>query len=457
VIDFNVLTDLALRDGIERICVGVVVRDTSGRVLMIRRATHDAVPGLWEYPGGGREDGEAVPARAARELAGKTGLIGLDLEYARHLDFTSQRGVRARQFVFTTVVPDGTPVLLSPDHDSHQWADADRLPPTADGQRTVIEWLTGRLAMPGWRPVGDYLTTIARPSSYGCFLVTDPHGRVLGMRSTIDPGVWDFPGGNVEHGETPFTTALREAQEELGLDLAAENPEIIARRRLVDVIHEQAGTEYPVPVCGYVFDGGVLTAEQHARIRLDPAEHTEWRFETAHDWRTHMNPNRYQRLLQILRAHRSGRALYFERPGPVDDFEGIMVLVTDPAGRLLMHHRDDKPGIAWPGHWTPIGGWREADETPQENAAREVREEAGITITRIRPVPGPQHDLVHPLTRVLHAHWDGPDSDLRLGDEGLAVRMIPLDEVPDLNVPPYMHHYLPLLTAATDQPTRRTS
>ncbi|MFE2726491.1 NUDIX domain-containing protein [Kitasatospora sp. NPDC059327] len=168
-----------------------------------------------------------------------------------------------------------------------------------------------------------------------------------------------------------------------------------------------------------------------------------------------MEPDRYQRLLQVLRAHRAERALYFERPSSDDNFEGIMALVTDPAGHLLLHHRDDKPGIAWPGYWTPIGGWREADETPEQTAAREIHEEAGITVTRIRPVPGPQHELVHPLTRVLHATWDGPASDLRLGDEGLAVRMVPLDEVPLLKVPPYMQHYLPLITGGL--PFERTA
>ncbi|MCX4758651.1 NUDIX hydrolase [Kitasatospora purpeofusca] len=457
-IDFDGLTALALREGIERIGVGVVVRDSADRILMIRRSQRDVLPGLWEYPGGGREAGEGVEASAARELAEETGLTGLLLEYARHLDFTSQYGNRVRQFVFTTIVPDGTPIALSRDHDGHQWASADALPATGDGQREVIEWLVRRLAIPGWRPVGGYITTVARPTAYGSFLVTDPQGRILGMRSTINPDVWNFPGGNVEHGRTPFATALIEGVEELGLDLAAENPEIIAQRRLVAVIHEQAGTEYPVPVCGYVFDGGVLTPEQQARIRLDTAEHTEWRFETAHDWRALMEPHRYQRLLQVLRAHRSGTPLYVERPAPPeDDFEGVMVLVTDARGRLLMHHRDHNPGIAWPGHWTPIGGWREGRETAEETAAREVAEEAGITVSGLRPVPGPQHDLVHPLTRVLHGVWDGPETDLRLGDEGLAVRMVPLDEVPLLKVPPYMQHYLPLLAASADRTTGRTA
>ncbi|MFD8703651.1 NUDIX domain-containing protein [Kitasatospora sp. NPDC059648] len=456
-IDFNVLTDLALREGIERLGVGVVVRDASGRVLMIRRTAHDVLPGLWEYPGGGHEDSEPMPAGAARELAKETGLTGLPLEYVRHLDFTNQRYLRVRQFVFTTVVPEDTSVVLSGDHDDHQWVPADQLPTTSDGQRTVIKWLTGRLAIPGWRPVGGYVNTIARPSAYGSFLVTDPQGRVLGMRSTTNPGVWNFPGGNVEHGESPFGAALREAREELGLDLAAENPQVL-RRRLVAVIHTQADADYPVPVVGHVFDGGTLTAEQQARIRLDPAEHTEFRFETAHDWRSRMTPAHYQWLRQVLRAHRCGVPLYLERPAPADDdFEGVLVLVTDRAGRLLMHQREDRPGMAWPGCWTPIGGRREADENAEESAVREVREEAGIEITGLRPLPDPHHDLDLPLTRAPHAVWTGPDSDLQLGDERQAVRMVPFAEVLNLNVPPYMHHYLPLLAAAADQPTGRTS
>ncbi|MGW1172882.1 NUDIX domain-containing protein [Kitasatospora sp. NPDC002543] len=449
-IDFDVLTDLALHEGIERIDVGVVVRDPAGRILMVRRTAHDDLPGRWEYPHGAWDGDEDPAAGAARELAEQTGLTGPTPEYARHLDLTDRHGRRVRQFVFTTVAPAGSPIALSPDHDDHRWATVDGLPPTGDGERTAIEWLIGRLAVPGWRPAGGYLATIARPSSYGCFLVTDPQGRVLGMRSALDPGTWNFPGGNVERGETPFATALREAREELGLDLAAENPEVVARRRLVAAIHEQAGTgHHPVPACGYVFDGGTLTAEQQARIRLDPTEHTEWRFESAHDWRTLMDPDRYRRLRQILRAHRSGVPLYLEHPTPDgDDFEGVLVFVTDRSGRLLMHQREDRPGMPWPGHWTPIGGWREADESAPESAVREVREEAGIEITGLRPLPDPHQDLGLPLTRVLHAVWDGPDAALRLGDEGLAVRMVPFDEVLDLPVPPYLRHYLPLLTEA---------
>ncbi|MFF0392837.1 tyrosine-type recombinase/integrase [Kitasatospora sp. NPDC004615] len=119
----------------------------------------------------------------------------------------------------------------------------------------------------------------------------------------------------------------------------------------------------------------------------------------------------------------AGRHLAVHGFVPVLRDEGF--LVTDPADRLLMHLCEDRPGMPWPGHWTPIRGWREADESAPESAAREVREEAGIDITGLRRLPDPHHGLGLPLTRVLHASWDGNESDLRLGDEVLAVRMIP--------------------------------
>jgi len=54
-------------------CVGAVVRDDAGRLLLIRRG-HEPSRGLWSLPGGRVEPGEALEAAVVREVREETGL-----------------------------------------------------------------------------------------------------------------------------------------------------------------------------------------------------------------------------------------------------------------------------------------------------------------------------------------------------------------------------------------------
>jgi ADP-ribose pyrophosphatase YjhB (NUDIX family) len=54
-------------------CVGAVVHDPAGRLLVIRRG-HPPGEGLWSLPGGRVEPGEADAAAVVRELREETGL-----------------------------------------------------------------------------------------------------------------------------------------------------------------------------------------------------------------------------------------------------------------------------------------------------------------------------------------------------------------------------------------------
>ena len=51
--------------------------------------------------------------------------------------------------------------------------------------------------------------------------LTDADGRVLVQQRSAHrsmAGLWEFPGGKVEPGETPETALVRELREELGID-----------------------------------------------------------------------------------------------------------------------------------------------------------------------------------------------------------------------------------------------
>ncbi|MEV7216575.1 NUDIX hydrolase [Kitasatospora cineracea] len=135
--DFRELVRQARDEGIDELLGGVVVRDGSGRILLVRRTPDDYLGGRWEIPGGSLEPGEHPRDGAARELAEETGLTGLALAYLHAADFTGRTGLRARQFAFTAAVPDGAPVTLT-EHDAHRWARPEELPEVSGHHREIL-------------------------------------------------------------------------------------------------------------------------------------------------------------------------------------------------------------------------------------------------------------------------------------------------------------------------------
>lgn len=97
-------------------------------------------------------------------------------------------------------------------------------PATNTGTRTVTlfeatrEDIFGRLEAPAAEPGAKPLLLVA-----ACALV-DLDGRVLLARRPEGKkmaGLWEFPGGKMQPGETPEAALIRELKEELGIDVAA--------------------------------------------------------------------------------------------------------------------------------------------------------------------------------------------------------------------------------------------
>ena len=71
-----------------------------------------------------------------------------------------------------------------------------------------------------------------------CIVLMDVQGSFLLQRRTasaaIAPGLWVFPGGHIEDGETPVAAARRELQEETNVRVASLRPVLVGTERLRD-------------------------------------------------------------------------------------------------------------------------------------------------------------------------------------------------------------------------------
>ena len=108
---------------------------------------------------------------------------------------------------------------------------------------------------------------IATPRIAAAALFTDEAGRVLLVKPVYKDG-WDLPGGYVTPDEAPRAACIREVREELGI----EPP--IGGALVVD----WAPLEGEGDKILFVFDGGRLTEDTHARIRFVDGEIKDFRY-----------------------------------------------------------------------------------------------------------------------------------------------------------------------------------
>lgn len=112
-------------------------------------------------------------------------------------------------------------------------------------------------------------------------LIRNESGEVL----IVNPSYrdhWLIPGGCVDKDESPIEACRREIGEELGLDLEIGRPlsiEYLARR------------DYKPEAIHFIFDAGILSADQIESISLCEQEMLEYRFTSIDEACGLVNPS----------------------------------------------------------------------------------------------------------------------------------------------------------------------
>jgi 8-oxo-dGTP diphosphatase len=123
-------------------CVGAVVRDESGRILVVRRARPPS-QGLWSIPGGRVEPGETLAEAARREVREETGLDVDIQEVLGHVDIPHGEIVYDVADFAATVTGNVPPLAAGDDACDARWVTAPelrRLPTTAELIQTLAGW-----------------------------------------------------------------------------------------------------------------------------------------------------------------------------------------------------------------------------------------------------------------------------------------------------------------------------
>lgn len=144
---------------------------------------------------------------------------------------------------------------------------------------------------------------MARPHMAAGALFFDAQGRVLLVRPSYKP-MWEIPGGYIETGETPLAACRREVGEELGIRPA------IGPLLVIDWAPSPAEGDKVL----YVFDGGELSADAAASIKLASDELLAAAF--PEDLDQLLIPRLARRVKKAVAARAQGHPVYLEHGEP---------------------------------------------------------------------------------------------------------------------------------------------
>nr|WP_238362592.1 NUDIX hydrolase [Actinopolymorpha pittospori] len=149
----------------------------------------------------------------------------------------------------------------------------------------------------------------------------DTDGRLLLVKATYGVSPWGFPGGVADSDETPRATVRREVEEEIGLAkepgaLLVVDWEPSHDRNLTERQRAAGWSERILDGVILIFDGGVLTPDDIAAIKLDPGEVEEYTFLPLDQAVECLDSLHARRAIAAAQAREAGTVVYLEDGHP---------------------------------------------------------------------------------------------------------------------------------------------
>ncbi|MPY65188.1 NUDIX hydrolase [Deinococcus sp. SDU3-2] len=138
-----------------------------------------------------------------------------------------------------------------------------------------------------------------QPRQCAAVLLTNGRGEALLVRQAYGGQFWGLPGGVVDPGETPLGAAMRETQEEVGMEVALEG---------VVGLYLLQGGGWP-DIQAYVFAGRIVSGEPTLAA---PQELSTLAWCALDEWPSPLLPDA-QAALEDLRAGRVGAVRTVQR------------------------------------------------------------------------------------------------------------------------------------------------
>ncbi len=115
----------------------------------------------------------------------------------------------------------------------------------------------------------------------------------------------------------------------------------------------------------------------------------------------------------------------------------MLLVVTDQL-KLVLHHRDNSPGISHPGCWAGFGGRVEDGESVEQALQREVREETEVEIQDpIFLTEECDHEGDGSLISLFYVVGGIDPTDIHL-HEGAGIGVFDVGELPSLKLSPFV-------------------